>query len=125
MKRYVESATSADDDLHPYFEGVPLPSCLEMTGTGLAPKFKYVGAYPEFGPRFSVEQDKDAKGRIWFVPTISMPECNGDQLDYYDSFIYLANRYAEVAQLATYFMESPLVLEDWEDEDEEDEEDEE
>lgn len=118
MKRCIKAATETGE-LHPYFDGVPPLDCMDISGHGINPVFTYTGAYPEFGPKMTVTPDTDERGRIWFVPTIWMPKCNGDQLDYWDSFKYLADRYAEVAAFASYLMDNPLIPEQWEDEAEE------
>jgi hypothetical protein len=48
-----------------------------------------------------------------------MPPCSSEDLDYADSFLYLARMYEDAAQFATYLIKNPLNTEYYYDEDEE------
>lgn len=121
-KSYLEGGyTDGYDHLHPYFNSLPSISNFELTGYGVQPEFKYVGSYKEYGPQIKVRVEEE-NGVYYFWPIISMPECDGESLDFYDSFRYLADKYEEAANIATYLMKYPLDSSKWANSKEEEEE---
>lgn len=104
------------DIMHPYFDGVPLFGNFEFVEVGGSVFYiKYTGGYKEFGPKITVEADIE-DGVVYFNPIIGMPNCSSLDLEYADSFEYLADRYAEATKIATYLIKNPLVLDEWEEE---------
>ena len=104
------------DITHPYFDGVPVPSNFEIVEVGGSVFYiEYTGDYKEFGPKIAVEADIE-DGVVYFNPIIGMPNCSSLDLEYADSFEYLADIYMKAAKIATYLIKNPLVLDEWEEE---------
>jgi hypothetical protein len=125
MRQYYDNGTYLVNQDHPYFEGIPgsyfdIDSEFSINGEGDRTTFSvgyYGGHYPEFAPKITVEADME-DGIVYFNPTISMPPCSSEDLDYGDSFLYLADMYKEAAQFATYLIKNPLNTEYYYDEEE-------
>lgn len=73
--------------------------------------------YKEFFPEISTHIEEE-DGKAYVVPVMKFPSSiDGDDLDYADSFEYIADAVKQAAKFCTYLMQHPLDLSAWEDED--------
>lgn len=112
---YLEGGyTEGYDRLHPYFNEVgnyAYNRGYELTGVGVNPVFT-CKENDKFMPKLSVRvQEED--GVYYFWPFVEMPKIDGEQLNYYDSFKYYADKYKDVAEICTYLMKYPLDSSKW------------
>lgn len=124
MRQYYDNGLYAVNQDHPYFEGIPsgpdfyIDSDFSITEEGDCAEF-CIGCsgcrYEAFAPQISVKACME-DGVVYFTPTISMPPCSSDDLDFADSFEYLASLYMEAAKIATYLIKNPLETEYYYDE---------
>jgi len=115
MRQYYDDGTCIVNQDHPYFENIPgryfyIDSEFSIEEDGDRAEFsvKYYGdTYRKFAPRIKVEADMDNRV-VYFNPAISMPPCSSEDLDYADSFFYLADMYKQAAEFATYLIKNPI-----------------
>lgn len=120
---YLEGGyTNGYDRLHPYFNSVGSyadDAGFELTGVGVHPIFTQTKG--EFYPTLEVEVTED-NGIYYFNPILSMPTLKGDDMDYYDSMEYYADKLGRAAKLCSYLMKNPLDSNEWANSPEEEEE---
>lgn len=125
MRQYYDNGTYMVNQDHPYFDSASgyyfrIDSDFYIRGEGDRTTFSvgyYGNHYPEFAPQVTVEAYME-NGIVYFNPTISMPPCSSEDLDYADSFLYLADMYEDAAKFATYLIKNPLNTEYYYDDEE-------